>query len=206
MHGNIARMLKTIAVASVIAGSIGCVWAMDADDDPFDFKSPPLSPRTEEITQLRYAVDWAEVDAAYKAYDAGRAETDPEKAYQLFRIALGGTGKSEYSKKFNALVDDNIKRFIENDELFVGKMGQIKKKLLSQKIDFALIQNKSIVGCCGDLSNSVSELSLSHASIEKDKAVRFQKESIFWGIFDVIQNPDSEEYLTETIRQLWRLE
>jgi hypothetical protein len=170
------------------------------------FSSTVLS-TTEEIAMLRSTVDSGEIEAAYKAYSAGRSEKDLEKAYWLFRVALGGTGTSEFSKKFNAIVEDGISKFCSNNELFIKDFFyKIKNKFRNQKINYDVIENKSIISCFGDLRHTLSKLAiLQQSSGDIKKAVVLQKQAVFWEFLDTRNSIIAEEYLEREVEKLMEL-
>jgi hypothetical protein len=170
--------MQMLVVAAAITTE--CLYATDC---VLACKSP-VSQRGKEVLKSWLSVNEDEVHAAYEAYEAGVIEVNNEKAYKLFRTALGGTGKSEFSRKFNAIVDDNIQKFRTNNLLFAGSYYQIANKCCTVELDFDLIEDRPIVKCFGKLGVTCMKL-VADRRTEKNRAgeINCKKEEVFWYLF-----------------------
>ena len=173
--------------------------------------SPEPSATFSEMRKLRYGTEGLrEGCKSMDIQNEGAAiySSNPEKAYELFRIAFGGDGKSEFSKKFRSLFYDGIKGFCKNDNLFEGDYKEIRAKFVKQTaylwpyIDLAFINN------CYSLFVTVKKLSFLQEKAEnKEKAISLMKEALFWCILNEKQeDPVEDSELFDNIRLLKAME
>ena len=111
-----------------------------------------------------------------RAEQAAEAESDLEKAYELWRRKVVLPGSDETCRKMNALIDDNIKRFCENDELFAEK--DIKDQF--EPIILFLVNTLGNM-LVDSLRKCSSQIALrKYEAGNKTEAIQWQKQTIFW--------------------------
>ena len=142
----------------------------------------------------RFGLSRSELNKCHKNFDlmesiraeqAAKAENDPEKAYELWRRAIF-PDYDKIRKKMNALIDDNIKRFCENDELF-SKETEDDYSGVNQRIKDQF--EPIILFLTGELGHSIvislgyysSQIALrKYEAGNKTEAIQWQRQAIFW--------------------------
>ena len=142
----------------------------------------------------RFGLSRTELNKCYENWDtmksvrieqAAEAESDPEKAYELWRQAIFPVS-DKIRRNMNALIDDNIKRFCENDELF-SKESEDDYSGVNQRIKDQF--EPIILFLTGELGNSIvislggcsSRIALlKYEAGNKTEAIQWQKQAIFW--------------------------
>ena len=160
-------------------------------------ESPATAPIEDpvEAELRRFGLSRTELEKRHEKWDlmesiraeqAAEAESDPEKAYELWRRKVVLSGSDETCRKMNVLIDDNIKRFCENDELFAGENDEQTYWEIDQRCQKAVpvalfhrldMHETSFYTLANNRFKSASQqLAINHAF----ESIRLQREGIFW--------------------------
>ncbi len=111
-----------------------------------------------------------------RAMQAAEAESDPEKAYELWRKKIFLSASDKIRRKMNALIDDNIKRFCEKDKLSTEE--EIKDQFEPIILFLVNTLGNSLVD---NLRKCSSQIALrKYEAGNKTEAIQWQKQAIFW--------------------------
>ena len=173
--------------------------------------SPESPAMFSEMEKLRYGKEGLQEGCRSKDVQKEGARiysSNHEKAYELFRIAFGGDGKSKFSKKFRSLFDDAIKKFCENDNLFEGDYKEIRAKFVEQTAYLWPYKDLAFVCNCYSLFLTAKDLAfLQEKAKNKEKAILWMKEALFWYILNEEQEePVEDGELFDNIRLLKAME
>lgn len=146
---------------------------------------PKLS-ETEERILYTSRPALQEISASHEAYRKAKESRELKEKSELFKQAIYGFGKSEYSQILTQYVNSTINVFCCRP-LFSGSVSDIVGRCM--ELSFNLIFYCSTIRCFAELGHCFGKLaSITEKAGDLKDAVKLQKQSIFWFRMAVMEN------------------